>query len=59
MNIYGIYDIKQKEQCLRIGTLKEIINFLNLSVREIGLALKSNKIIRTRYQICYLFKEVV
>ena len=58
MNIYGIYDIKQNEQCLRVGTLQEIIKFSNLSVREIGLALKNRKIIRTRYQICYLFKEV-
>ena len=43
MNIYGIYDIKQNEQCLRVGTLQEIIKFSNLSVREIGLALKIRK----------------
>ena len=57
MKIYGIYDIKQKEQCLRVGTLQEIINFLNLSVRETGRALRNKNLIRNRYEVCYLFKE--
>ena len=59
MNIYGIYDIKEKEQCIRVGTLEEIIKFLNLTVRELGKALKSNSTIRNRYKIYYLFKEEV
>jgi len=58
MNIYGIYDIEEKEQCIRIGTLNEIIRFLNLTAREIGRGLKSNNLIRGKYKICYLFKEV-
>lgn len=57
MNIYGIYDIEEKEQCIRIGTLKEIIRFLNLTTREIGRALKSNNLVRNKYEIYYLFKE--
>ena len=57
MNIYGIYDIKEKEQCLRVGTLEEIIKFLDLTVREVGKALKSNSIVRNKYKVCYLFKE--
>ena len=24
MRIYGIYNIKEKEQCMRVGTLEEI-----------------------------------
>lgn len=57
MNIYGIYDIEEKEQCIRIGTLNEIVMFLNLIAREIGKALKSNNLVRNKYEICYLFKE--
>lgn len=57
MKIYGIYDIKENEQCLRIGTMKEIVNFLDLTVRELGRALKNNNLVRNKYEICYLFKE--
>lgn len=59
MNIYGIYDIKNNEQCIRVGTLAEIVKFLNLTVREIGRALKKNDTIRKNYKIYYLFKEEV
>lgn len=57
MRIYGIYNLKEKEQCIRIGTLAEIIKFLDLTAREIGSALKRNSIVRNQYRICYLFKE--
>lgn len=57
MKIYRIYDIKEKEQCMRVGTLKEIIKFLDLTAKELGLALRRNSIIRNKYEICYLYKE--
>ena len=57
MNIYGIYNIKENEQCMRVGTLQEIIMFLDLSTKEIGLALRRNATIRNKYEICYLYKE--
>lgn len=57
MKIYGIYDMKEKEQCVIIGTLEEIIKFLNLTVREVGTALKNKNLIRNKYQLCYLYKE--
>lgn len=57
MKIYGIYNIKKEEQCMRVGSLKDIINFLDLSMKEIGLALRKNSIIRNKYKICYLYKE--
>lgn len=57
MNIYGIYNLKEKEQCIKIGTLKEIAIFLDLTAKEIGLALKRNATIRNKYEICYLYKE--
>ena len=57
MKIYGIYSIKEKEQCLRVGTLEEIIKFLDLTARELSRALKNNNLIRSKYEICYLYKE--
>lgn len=57
MNIYGIYDIKDKEQCIRVGTLIEIIKFLEASARSIDRAIKSNNLIKQRYEVCFLFKE--
>ena len=59
MNIYGIYDIKDNEQCIRVGTLPEIVKFLNLTVREVGRAINKNNTIRKHYKIYYLFKEGV
>lgn len=58
MKIYGIYNIKENEQCLRVGTLEEIVKFLNLSSRDLGLALRRNSTIRNQYKIYYLFEEV-
>lgn len=57
MNIYGIYDIKEKEQCLRVGTLIEIIKFLDISARSIDRAIKKQNLVKQRYQVCFLFKE--
>lgn len=59
MNIYGIYDIKDKEQCVRIGTLEEIIRFLSLTAREMSRAIKKNDTVRNHYKIYYLFNEEV
>lgn len=59
MKIYGIYDIQNNEQCLRIGSLEEIIKFLNLTIKEIGLALRKNSTIRNKYKIYFLFTEEV
>lgn len=57
MKIYGIYDIKNSEKCLRVGTLKEVVRFLDLTARECGRAIKSNNLIRDQYKLCYLFSE--
>lgn len=57
MKIYGLYNIKEKEQCLRVGTLEEIIKFLDLTARELSRALRNNNLVRSKYEICYLYKE--
>ena len=40
MKIYGIYDLKNKEQCLRIGDIREIANFLNITARRLDMAIR-------------------
>jgi len=58
MSIYGIYDMKDNEMCLRVGTLGEIIKFIDLTTQEMSWAIKKQSLIRKRYKIYYLFKEV-
>ena len=55
MSIYGIYN--KKEECLRVGTLKEIIIFLDITPRELSRATKKDGYIRNEYKIYYLFEE--
>lgn len=57
MNIYGVYDLKDKEQCVIVGTLIEIIKFLNVTTRSIDRAINKHNLIKQRYEVCYLFKE--
>ena len=57
MKIYGIYDITNKEQCVRIGTLKDIMKFLNITARAIDRASRGNTLC-SRYDLVYLFEEV-
>ena len=55
MKIYGIYDITNNEQCVRIGTLGEIIKFLNITARETTRMFKDK--LRGRYEVVYLYTE--
>lgn len=57
MKIYGIYDMKKKEECIRVGTMKEVSIYLDLTAKEIGRALRNNNLIREKYKMCYLFNE--
>lgn len=56
MKIYGIYDLKDKEQCIRVGTLEEIAKFFKLSARSLNKALRIG-MLWNRYDIVYLFQE--
>lgn len=53
MKIYGIYNIKEEKQCMRIGTLEEIIKFLDLTPRELGRALRKDSTVRNKYKIYF------
>jgi hypothetical protein len=55
MDIYGIYDKKDKEQCIFVGTLKEIKNFLGCSIRTFNNYLKYGG--NDRYSLVYVYKE--
>ena len=57
MNIYGIYNEKESEQCVRVWTLPEIIKFLNLTAREIGRALNNSNLVKHKYRIYFLYEE--
>lgn len=57
MKIYGIYDITNKEQCVRIGTLKDIMKFLNITARAIDRASREKRLC-SKYDLVYLFEEV-
>ena len=58
MKIYGIYDTKNNEQCVRVGTLQDIMIFLNITARGINRAFKSGRIC-SRYYLVYLFEEEI
>lgn len=44
MKIYGIYDLKDKEQCLRVGDIREIIEFLDLTARMFDSVIRKRSI---------------
>ena len=57
MSIYGVYDIKDKEQCIRVGTIVEIVKFLGISARCFDSAIKRHSLVDRRYQIYFLYIE--
>lgn len=57
MSIYGVYDIKDKEQCIRVGTIVEIVKFLGISARCFDSAIKRHSLVDKRYQIYFLYIE--
>lgn len=57
MKIYGLYDEKDKEQCVRVGNAIEVVKFLSITARKFDRAIKKNEIIQNRYRLYYLFEE--
>lgn len=56
MDIYGIYDLANKEQCVTVGTLQEIANFLGLTARAFNNVLRTGSY-KERYLITYVYNE--
>lgn len=56
MRIYGIYDLKNKEQVVMVGSILEIINFLNVSARSFDRLIKG-ALYKERYQVLYVYQE--
>jgi len=57
MKIYGIYDLDNKEQCLKVGDIREIINFLGVTARGFGRIIK-NRIYKHRYEVLCVYEEM-
>lgn len=57
MKIYGIYDLNNNEQCVRVGTLGEIIKFLDITSREVTRMFKGCKL-RNRYKVIYIYRNI-
>lgn len=56
MKIYGVHDIKDNEQCIRVGTLPEIIKFFSITARETTRMLKKCRL-RGKYEVVYIYTE--
>lgn len=57
MSIYGVYDMKNKEQVIIVGNLKEIMRYLKVTARGINRYL-NGQLIQNRYKLEYCFEEV-
>ena len=61
--VYAIYDTKYYEQCVRIGTIKEIADFLNCSTETVrcGASRRRNgrrkNLLKSRYEIVELVED--
>ena len=63
MKEYGLYDIKDYEQCIYIGTLKEISNYLGYSITSLRSYLTRNKngtqnLLQRKYELIEISEEV-
>lgn len=61
-DIYGIYDMKNSEQCVYVGELKEIFKILRITPRsskKLIEAIKNETLVLNRYEVHFLFKEYV
>ena len=59
-DIYGIYDVKEKEQCVFVGEFVEIFKILNITARKSRIlfeAIRNKKLIKDRYEVCLVYKE--
>lgn len=51
--IYGVYDIKNNEQCIGIfDKLQEVVDYLNIkNVRVLASAISKKNVIKTKYRV--------
>lgn len=59
---YGLYDIKDNEQCVYLGTLKEISNYLNCNYDGLRSYLTRKRqgkqhLFQHRYEIIEIYEE--
>lgn len=51
MALYGIYDMKNSEQCMGIFTICEAMNFLGLSESHIYRCIRQSILAKDRYAV--------
>ena len=56
MVIYGLYDLKNKEQVIIVGNLKEIMKYLKITARGINKYLRG-QLIENRYKLEFCYRE--
>lgn len=50
--LYGVYDMKYKEQCVLIAdTLEEVVNYLDIKYTTAMMAMQRDSLTRRRYKI--------
>lgn len=54
MNIYGVYDLNDKEQCICIGSSEKICNFLEIKKTRLYEIVNKKLKFKYRYEIIKL-----
>lgn len=57
MDIYGVYDLKQKEQCILVGNLLDVKKYFGITARKLNNILKKHEIYKDRYELVYCYEE--
>lgn len=51
MKIYGVYDIKNKEQCCFCGNAKEVASFLEMSENTLRSEISRKIKVKNKYEV--------
>lgn len=61
MKEYGLYDLKDNEQCVYIGNIKEMSNYLNYTIASLRSYLTrskngTQKLLKHRYKLIEIYE---
>lgn len=57
VNVYGVYNIREKERCEFVGTFRELMDFLGMSRNVLYSSMSHGTIIRRKYEVVKVFQE--
>ncbi len=55
--IYGIYDTKDDDSCIFVGSRKEVADYFEKTPLAISQAMSNGNIIKKRYEVKFLYYE--